>query len=44
MITDAKGNVYAGDYENDSIRKILPNEIMETIAMIPEFYSRRSFP
>lgn len=35
MITDAKGNVYAGDYENDSIRKILPNGIMETIAHDP---------
>lgn len=35
MITDAIGNVYAGDYENDSIRKILPNGIMETIADDP---------
>ncbi|WP_139999939.1 L-dopachrome tautomerase-related protein [Paenibacillus paridis] len=35
MITDAKGNVYAGDYENDSIRKIWPNGIMETIAHDP---------
>lgn len=35
MITDAIGNVYAGDYENDSIRKILPNGIMETIAHDP---------
>ncbi|MEK8127872.1 L-dopachrome tautomerase-related protein [Paenibacillus filicis] len=35
MITDAKGNVYAGDYENNSIRKILPNGIMETIAHDP---------
>ncbi|MCD7034603.1 major royal jelly family protein [Metabacillus sp. GX 13764] len=32
MITDAKGNVYAGDYENNSIRKIDPNGRMETIA------------
>ncbi|QHW31748.1 gluconolaconase [Paenibacillus rhizovicinus] len=36
MITDAKGNVYAGDYENDSIRKIWPNGIMETIAHDPK--------
>ncbi|KAF6573617.1 gluconolaconase [Paenibacillus sp. EKM212P] len=35
LITDAKGNVYAGDYENDSIRKIFPNGIMETIAHDP---------
>ncbi|WP_202171293.1 L-dopachrome tautomerase-related protein [Bacillus sp. USDA818B3_A] len=35
MITDAKGTVYAGDYENNSIRKILPNGIMETIAHDP---------
>ncbi|GGF90527.1 hypothetical protein GCM10010916_04860 [Paenibacillus abyssi] len=35
MITDAQGNVYAGDYENNSIRKILPNGIMETIAHDP---------
>ncbi|MEC0239893.1 L-dopachrome tautomerase-related protein [Paenibacillus dokdonensis] len=35
LITDAKGNVYAGDYENDSIRKILPNGMMETIAHDP---------
>ncbi|MCM3587763.1 major royal jelly family protein [Mesobacillus maritimus] len=35
MITDAKGNVYAGDYENNSIRKILPNGTMETIAHDP---------
>lgn len=35
MTTDAKGNIYAGDYENDSIRKILPNGIMETIAHDP---------
>ncbi|NQX46569.1 SMP-30/gluconolactonase/LRE family protein [Paenibacillus tritici] len=35
MITDAKGNVYAGDYENNSIRKILPNGIIETIAHDP---------
>lgn len=36
MITDAQGNVYAGDYENDSIRKILPNGIMETVAHDPK--------
>ena len=35
MITDAKGNVYAGDYENNCIRKIFPNGIMETIAHDP---------
>lgn len=35
MITDAKGNLYAGDYENNSIRKILPNGTMETIAHDP---------
>ncbi|PPA69428.1 L-dopachrome tautomerase-related protein [Jeotgalibacillus proteolyticus] len=35
MITGAKGNVYAGDYENNSIRKILPNGNMETIAHDP---------
>lgn len=35
MIADAQGNVYAGDYENNSIRKIAPNGIMETIAHDP---------
>lgn len=35
MITGAKGNVYAGDYENNSIRKIMPNGNMETIAHDP---------
>lgn len=35
MITDAKGNIYAGDYENNSIRKIFPNGTMETIAHDP---------
>lgn len=35
MITDAKGNVYAGDYESGSIRKILPSGIIETIAHDP---------
>lgn len=35
MITGAKGTVYAGDYENNSIRKIWPNGVMETIAHDP---------
>ncbi|AND40550.1 L-dopachrome tautomerase-related protein [Cytobacillus oceanisediminis] len=35
MITGAKGTIYAGDYENNSIRKILQNGIMETIAHDP---------
>ncbi|MBD3108696.1 SMP-30/gluconolactonase/LRE family protein [Bacillus sp. AGMB 02131] len=35
MITDAKGAVYAGDYENNSIRKIQPNGKMMTIAHDP---------
>ncbi|AZJ44559.1 major royal jelly family protein [Bacillus amyloliquefaciens] len=35
MITDAKGAIYAGDYENNSIRKMLPNGTMETIAHDP---------
>ncbi|MEW4305784.1 L-dopachrome tautomerase-related protein [Rossellomorea marisflavi] len=35
MITDAKGTVYAGDYENNSIRKIWPDGTMETIAHDP---------
>ncbi|MGD6804441.1 gluconolaconase [Rossellomorea vietnamensis] len=35
MITGAKGTIYAGDYENNSIRKILPNGTMETIAHDP---------
>ncbi|TDL82437.1 L-dopachrome tautomerase-related protein [Peribacillus frigoritolerans] len=35
MITDAKGIVYAGDYENNSIRKIFQNGAMETIAHDP---------
>ncbi|WP_043932451.1 L-dopachrome tautomerase-related protein [Bacillus sp. EB01] len=35
MITDAKGIVYAGDYENNSIRRILPDGTMETIAHDP---------
>ena len=43
MITDAKGTVYAGDYENNSIRKILPNGIMETIAHDPRILWRILF-
>jgi sugar lactone lactonase YvrE len=43
MITDAKGNVYAGDYENDSIRKILPNGTMETIAHDPRLFGQIRF-
>ena len=35
MITDAKGNIYVGDYENNSIRRILPNGTMKTIAHDP---------
>ncbi|WGG45024.1 L-dopachrome tautomerase-related protein [Rossellomorea sp. DA94] len=35
MITGAKGIIYAGDYENNSIRRILPNGLMETIAHDP---------
>ncbi|KKC48863.1 L-dopachrome tautomerase-related protein [Paenibacillus sp. D9] len=35
MFTGAKGTLYVGDYENNSIRKILPNGIMETIAHDP---------
>lgn len=35
MITDAKGNIYAGDYENNSIRKIFPNGTMKTIVHDP---------
>ncbi|MEI2406281.1 L-dopachrome tautomerase-related protein [Niallia taxi] len=35
MITDAEGTVYTGDYENNSIRKLSPNGIMETIAHDP---------
>ena len=35
MNTGAKGTVYAGDYENNNIRKILPNGTMETIAHDP---------
>ncbi|WP_123039686.1 L-dopachrome tautomerase-related protein [Cohnella candidum] len=35
MITGAKGTLYAGDYEHNSIRKILPNGSMETIAHDP---------
>lgn len=35
MITGEKGTVYVGDYENSSIRKVLPNGEMETIAHDP---------
>ena len=35
MITDAKGTVYAGDYENNSIRKISPDGVMTTILHSP---------
>ncbi len=35
MITDAKGTVYFGDYENNSIRKLLPDGTIETIAHDP---------
>ena len=35
MITDSKGAIYAGDYENNSIRKILPNASIKTIAHSP---------
>lgn len=35
LITDAKGSVYVGDYENNSIRKIWPDGRMETIAHDP---------
>lgn len=35
MITDAKGNIYAGDYENNSIRKISPNDTIKTIVHDP---------
>jgi sugar lactone lactonase YvrE len=35
MITDAKGAIYAGDYGNNSIRKIWPNGRMETLAHDP---------
>ena len=43
MITGAKGTVYAGDYENNSIRKMLPNGIMETIAYDPRILWRDTF-
>ena len=35
LITDAKGTIYAGDYENNSIRKISPQGLMETILHDP---------
>lgn len=31
LITDSKGTIYAGDYENNSIRKITRDGVMETI-------------
>ncbi len=43
MITGAKGTVYAGDYENNSIRKMLPNGIMETMAYDPRILWRDTF-
>lgn len=43
MITGAKGTIYAGDYENNSIRKILPNGIMETIAHDPRILCPDTF-
>lgn len=35
LATDAFGNIYAGDYENNSIRMICPNGTIETIAHAP---------
>ena len=35
LITDSKGVIYAGDYENNSIRAILPDGTMRTIAHDP---------
>lgn len=35
MITDAHGNIYAGDYEHNAIRKIRPNGEIETIVHTP---------
>lgn len=35
MITDANGVVYAGDYENNSIRAIMPDGSMKTIVHDP---------
>lgn len=35
MITDAEGVVYAGDYENNAIRAILPNGDMKTVVYDP---------
>ena len=33
--SDTAGNVYAGDYESDSIEKILPNGMIETVVHDP---------
>ena len=35
MITDSKGTIYAGDYENNSIRRISPDGEMDTIVHSP---------
>ena len=35
LITDSKGAIYAGDYENNSIRKITSDGVMETILHSP---------
>ncbi len=35
LMTDAKGAVYAGDYESNSIRRILPEGTIETLAHDP---------
>ncbi len=35
LITDGKGTIYAGDYENNSIRKITKDGVMETILHSP---------
>lgn len=35
MITDSKGIIYAGDYENNSIRRIFPDGEMDTIVHSP---------
>ena len=35
LITDAKGTIYAGDYENNSIRMINKDKVMETILHSP---------
>lgn len=35
LITDSKGTLYAGDYENNSIRRITKDRVMETILHSP---------